>query len=122
MSIEILERAIERLERLKTEGTPGPWECQSKGYENAPEEHHEICAAGDGPTVVTQLGCGCCDYGLEAKPADIQMIVTLSRTVTAQIEIMRAAKRLHEYGSIGLTEFDLTVKLARAILGEDVDG
>lgn len=99
-AVEKIEAAIEKLERLKAESTPGPWEQFQYDW-------RMIIAgqpADDEADVLFDRAA--------ARPADMQMIVTLHRTIDAQLAILyRGLSRI-------APEHDAAEMLADAILGE----
>lgn len=114
MSKELLEQAIERLKELKEKSTPGPWHVDVEDY--------SIWTGGE-----TVLGGTVCfvntdqQTGSHKPKGDAELIVTLHRTIEAQIEILRfAEKRLSAVKVLTgkhLEAHEHELALAKAILG-----
>ena len=79
--------------------TPGPWEVKPYTGDSQPEyvgpiAGEEIISA-TGGSVIGQLGCGCCDLGLQGTPEDAAHIAAFDPpTVLALIERARAIGRV----------------------------
>lgn len=77
-----ISAAIEKLERLKAESTPGVWEVPITGRPEA--------LAWDGSTPVYSTLIE--DERRLLNPADAELIVTLHRTIDAQIAVLAREK------------------------------
>lgn len=107
MSIEILERAVARLEELKAGAATLPWEV-----ETIPEtgESRILSEVTRYEVVPNQMNAG-----------DALFVVALSRTVDPLIELLRFARSLFGaqiQGEQAAATADLAAALARAVLGE----
>lgn len=99
-----IQGAIVKLERLKAESVPGPWAFDQEGTRRK-------LRGAEGKTV---LGCSAL---LWPDPAEADLIVTLHRTIDAQLAIL-------QHGFLAYSWWDrhdepLALALANAILGED---
>lgn len=104
---ERLQAAIDNLEQLRAESSgPNPW-IVDRDFPQIVLHPDQSGNSWDG-TVVADTGQD--ELGLPRTPADARLIVTLHRTIDAQLAILRFA---HE-GLYDLPEF---VALADAILG-----
>lgn len=133
--VERLQAAIEKLERLKGASTPGPWDAEIDPDEGTLELN------GGSARTVWQNGIGTRagswrstdriidrddlweNTDIERAGADADLIVTLHRTIDAQLAILREALFQLEgspdlAGFIG-NELTLFMRLADAILGGD---
>ena len=102
-----ISAAIEKLERLKAESTPGPWTYRERvlGLPNT------TISAGDGVHVGYATP-------MHATAANAHLIVTLHRTIDAQLELLRLAQKYGELDAGSGSRFIAgAVKLADAILG-----
>lgn len=115
---ERLEAAIARLEQLKAESTPGDW-----GVETIPETgESRVSSERDGFAFMAATTVTSFPVPGGVTRVDAQLIVTLHRTIDAQLGILRDA--LHVYGNpipafIGHEEQVLhwQLALADAVLG-----
>lgn len=104
-AVERLQAAIDKLERLRAEATPNPWHASGRYI-----GHREA----DGKSI---------RYHLRAGESDADLIVTLHRTINAQLAILRAGiknesvRRSSTLWS-GLLD-ESACALADAILGSD---
>lgn len=118
--IERLQAAIEKLERLKAECTPGEW-----GFESIPETgESRIYLEADGFAFMAATTVTFYPVPGGLMPNDADLIVTLHRTIDAQLAIMRAAteRGAAAVGAGGIERFvwsreHRAVALAEAILG-----
>lgn len=111
MSIEILERAITRLEQLKDEASEFPWCHQPWGGQNQ---------NGDYSGGEVYFGDGF-DRISEVHDADGELIVALSRCVDPILVMLRFARGMagaQIKGEQAEATVDLGVALAHAVLGE----
>jgi hypothetical protein len=134
-AVERLEAAIVKLEQLNAESTPGPWQWWNL-------ERADRGWTGNGPTLETvardDLDPECAKagvivawghdaWGLDVEPADADLIVTLHRTIDAQLAILRTALVivtpepgfLHSYDAGPGSQVGNALALADAILGGD---
>jgi hypothetical protein len=81
MSVERIEAAIAKLETLKAESTPGPWRLA-----RAQHVTHAIYGEKPGQEVIGSTP----RYGGLWSADDGELIVTLHRTIDAQLAILRA--------------------------------
>ena len=105
-AVERLEAAIAKLERAKDFTTSGPWEHvrdseAAFGYKPVWES---LVLSGGGEAIL--------DWGSDVREADAELIVTLHRTIDAQLAVLRAGL---SYGAPLHTE----LALADAILGDN---
>lgn len=114
---DTIQAAIERLEAQRAAAVGGPWVIES--YER-------------GPRALEQSGGGAfiSDVGESVDPAQIdtataELLVTLHRTIAAQLAILREALEFYENSrAIGMPDGEMaeyyggTLDLARAILGD----
>lgn len=120
-----LNAAIEKLETLKAESTPGPWhhwpeagavEIYSswRDPEDRPSSETVIVSS-----VRPRLGWGHDIY--EPDEPNAELIVVLHRTVDAQLAILRAAQLEHTDAMTPIEKpyWDAALALADAILGSD---
>lgn len=104
-AVERLEAAITKLETLKAEATPGPWDMDPESYWTDPPADSEF-----GPIQIE-------------RPEDGRLILALHRTIDAQLAILRTA--VEDYRvyarqpSKHLPSDVVIVALADAILGGD---
>lgn len=103
--------------------TPGPWEVRPYTGDSDPEYVGPIAGeeitTESGDTVLTQLGCSCCDFGLEGRPEDAAHIAAFDPpTVLALIARLRAAE---EVVSRIPTRYDLAHAIARSLPGWNED-
>lgn len=102
---EKLEAAITKLEDLKAASTPGPWDvAQHYSFDS-----DAISYGGDAPGVFATFS--------EAIEEDAELIVTLHRTIDAQLAILLSCTHLRGFPATP-TERDV-LALADAILGGD---
>ncbi|MDN4616447.1 hypothetical protein P5G50_18520 [Leifsonia sp. F6_8S_P_1B] len=106
---ETIAAAIQKLEALKADATPGVWEFD-------PEPFGAIFTQQEpGLEVETEVAEQMLD-------ADGRLIVTLHRTIDAQLAILRTAgrefERRAENGDARVFPYDYHLDLARSILGE----
>jgi hypothetical protein len=106
---ERLHAAIEKLERLRAESTPGPWVSEVSDYNDYEFGPYQGANIRDVADEIDRTP----DRGWEPalKVADAEMIVTLHRTIDAQLEILAYGATL--VGRIP----DGILALADAILG-----
>lgn len=99
-AVERIEAAIAKLEKLKTRGTDGPWRAGAFHF--------------DGTTVSNSVGRVAAHY---VPVNDAALIVTLHRTIDAQLAILRdgLARRY-----AGVHPGVAVLALADAILGGDL--
>ena len=102
-AVERIGAAIERLEALKAETTPGPWLLTV-----ARQNTHAIYGRSPGQEVVGSTP----RHGGLWNATDGDLIVTLHRTIDAQLAILRAA-------SGGSRPPRLILAIADAILGSE---
>ena len=111
--VERLHAAIDKLERLKLDGTPGPWRVWTDKFSGDFEVR-----APDG--LVAPLWV----FGPAVRPhANAPLIVTLHRTIDAQLTILRHDVDMHdlvpEEAWLRSMERSGDLDLADAILGGD---
>ena len=113
-AVETIQAAIEKLEALKAESTPGPWHDWEDDLTNEVDVWH------DQEQRSHIANCGVA--GMPRVEADAQLIVTLHRTIDAQLAILDEAKlQMMSRERLGLplnTGPVRALDLARAILGE----
>lgn len=108
--VERLQAAIEKLERLKDTATPGDWRAGSDTYGNA-EVRSWFDNDQNGNTRIAHT------YAHDR--ADSYLIVTLHRTIDAQLAILRSAFGDSSGSHDEPNAFRLALELADAILGGD---
>ncbi|KUM31608.1 hypothetical protein AQ436_00260 [Arthrobacter sp. EpRS66] len=94
---------LEALRKIAESATPGPWTAETHcSYTD--DKYHAVYSvdAGDSP-VISQLGCGCCDVGLEVSKHDIAFVTAfnpetvlalLSRLEQAELDRVKLRNRL----------------------------
>lgn len=123
MSINILERAVARLESLKAGATALPWFGDHNGDPNNCEEWFGAQILGQ----PRPLGNG--DYQafpnlgtVDDKPQDADLIVALSRTVDPMLSVLRQALTgmllIDQADGAADDMIQAGLVLARAVLGE----
>ena len=105
-AVQRLEAAIAKLERLRDEAFPGTWRVLTSGIERG---DHWYVAADDESILSISANDGA-DEGFR-RPTAV-LLVTLHRTIDAQLAILRAGL---PYGAPLTTE----LALADAILGDN---
>lgn len=113
---ETIRAAIARLEQQRDASTPGPWEAVGGTIDGGPYSSCEV--------VTSDVDCMSYCYGGTGRGiqnrADGALIVTLHRTIDAQLRILREAEyQLGKDAGFAAREYNLFLPLARAILGED---
>lgn len=110
--LETIRAAIERLEKLKSDSTPGPW--HSPDEDGWIESHAGYAVMADDD--MNHLGGpnGRASQVEYEHPANGELIVTLHRTIDAQLEILRLGLDL----PIRWDENSAWLHLAEAILGD----
>lgn len=130
---ETLQAAIDELEALKAESSPGPWEIEEPGeYFNPKWDDVRVMRAREGnepdyDRYIIRDGSYAADAGGFSQP-DAELIVTVHRTIDAQLAILRhdlEIRARYEREGIPLEAWESAVvragdlDLARAILGGD---
>ena len=118
--LETIQAAIVKLEMLKAEGTSGPWTAME--YDSNPgDQGVPIIGGGEIGSMEGHLTAYTMTLGSEERSViDAELIVTLHRTLDAQLAILRAAQDdYNQYGEKPSKFFANDVALARAILGEE---
>ena len=116
-----ISAAIEKLERLKAESTPGPWDTDGREIDQHWSLMVEPYTKPLLPVVSAEVSCISQCYGGSAQglanTADGELIVTLHRTIDVQLASLRGGLVLANRGH------DVTlgwaVDIADAILGSD---
>jgi hypothetical protein len=107
-AVERLEAAITKLETLRAESTPGRWVAEDESF-NGPYVRAWFDNEFNGNTGIA---------GTRHGMPDADLIVTLHRTIDAQLAILRAARDDFErFGRKPSKFFENDVALADAILG-----
>ena len=85
------------LRTLAQSATPGPWAIEPHPFGNSPARSiHVADRDADEFPVVTQLGCGCCDVGLDADAEDLSYIAALNpATVLRLLDALEAVLDEH---------------------------
>lgn len=109
-AVETIQAAIEKLEALKAESTPGPWHDWEDDLTNEVDVWH------DQEQRSHIANCGVA--GMPRVEADADLIVTLHRTIDAQLAILRHAIENQEIAHGWVTVDNDAVVLAESILGE----
>ena len=117
--VELLTRAIERLETLKAESFPGDWEVLTSGVEGG--DHWYVMAEHESILSVSANDGSDEDF----RRPTASLVVTLHRTIDAQLAILRnalgrATSKISMGGgaeAVWSTERD-AVALASAIVGD----
>ena len=87
---------LDKIEARANAATEGPWEVKPyNGWHDASDEIDSFVGPSDA-TIVEQLGCGCCDVGLEVSPTDAEFIAHARTDVPALIAALRAVLKLHK--------------------------
>jgi hypothetical protein len=100
-AVERLEAAITKLETLKGSSSPGVW-----------------ATGDDGDIYIDRESIGHFRWFANTWNPDADLIVTLHRTIDAQLAILRHV-RAHFSGDLGISTNRHVVALADAILGGD---
>lgn len=124
---ETISVAIDKLERLKVESAPGPWELEPTGVYFDPRwDDVRVMRARDGDEpaydrYIIRDGSYAADAGGFRQP-DAELIVTLHRTIDAQLDWLRFVRGVAG-AQINGGEAELAIEfgtqLARAILDGD---
>ena len=86
---------LDKIEARANAATEGPWEVKPyNGWHEASDEIDSFVGPSDA-TIVEQLGCGCCDVGLEVSPTDAEFIAHARTDVPALVAALRAVLELH---------------------------
>lgn len=106
--VELLERAIDRLEDLVAASKPGPWE-------------HPRAVLGIESTTIFGTNGKTSSYVASSHDADL--IVALHGTIPALLDLMRCIVEFSEHCGLGEpgerpTQIQSVIDMARAILGE----
>ena len=109
--VERLQAAVEKLEQLKADSTPGPWSVNV--HHNA---MHSAEFRAPGPWNGFLL------VAAHVNDGDPELIVALHRTIDAQLSLLRHAEKFlgnvgHHTSSIAAPFIDDALALADAILG-----
>ena len=113
-AVERLTAAIEKLEALKAEAFAGPWEALGSGVEHG---DHWYVLSGRESILYISANDGSDE---EFRQPTAELIVTLHRTIDAQLAILRWSLNEIEYENGEVVYYDEhTVALADAILGGD---
>ena len=83
---------LSALRTLAEAASPGPWAIEPHPYGNSPARSiHVADRDADEFPVVSQLGCGCCDVGLDADAEDLAYIAALNpATVLRLLDALEA--------------------------------
>lgn len=85
---------LNELRKIAEQATPGPWKAETHcAYTE--DKYHAVYSvdAGDSP-VISQLGCGCCDVGLEVSKPDAAFVTAFNPdTVLALLNRLEQAER-----------------------------
>lgn len=116
-AVEKLEAAISKLEALKAGAPSGPWEWREDFGE--PGDTGTALTNGEDVEIIGAYNWHCCSYRDEPNVADgaADLIVTLHRTIDAQLAILRGALRVRRPMGDQYAVPSLAVDLADAILG-----
>ena len=119
-AVETIQAAIEKLEMLRTKSTPRPWTAME--YDSNPGDRGvPIIGGGEIGSMEGHLTAYTMTLGSEEQSViDAELIVTLHRTIDAQLALLRAAQDdYNQYGGKPSPFFANDVALAIAILGEE---
>ena len=87
---------LNEIEARANAATEGPWEVKPyNGWHDASDEIDSFVGPSDA-TIVEQLGCGCCDVGLEVSPTDAEFIAHARADVPDMAAALRAVLKLHK--------------------------
>ena len=95
-------KRLDEIEARATAATEGPWKV--KPYGGRREESDDEIDSFVGPseaTIVEQLGCDCCDVGLEVSSTDAEFIAHARQDVPALVAALRAVLEVHAEMSYG---------------------
>ena len=87
---------LNRIRKQADAASSGPWEVKPY-YEGAPEETDYVNSI-VGPRqaiIIEQLGCGCCDVGLNVKHTDTEFIAASRTTVPRLVDALEKVLELH---------------------------
>lgn len=110
----MVQRAIAKLERLRSEAFAGTWSPYHSGVENG---DHSYVMADDEMVVYISANDGI-DEEFRAPTADL--IATLHATIDPQLAVLRAVAQHIDHNRGAASHQGPGIELARAILGEEV--
>ena len=86
---------LARIRRRADAATEGPWEV--KPYKGLAEDgdYVDSIVGSSQESIVYQLGCGCCDIGLEVAHPDAEFIAAARTDVPALLDALEKVLRLH---------------------------
>jgi hypothetical protein len=93
-AVEEIEAAIVKLKELRDASVPGPWKWEEPSTESWPTGDQSLLGAIDpkhGYARSVLTGWGYDASGIEGEPADRELIVTLHRTLDAQLALLTSA-------------------------------
>lgn len=110
-----ISAAIEKLERLKAESTPGPWGVESMKFGSEMGDYVGAWIPGVAEIAVTEHE----GDTPPLDPDDADIIVTLHRTIDAQLDVLNAIEWWVRHNKVGEENAAVcnVLKLADAILG-----
>ena len=90
------------LRTLAEAAAPGPWAIEPHPFGNSPARSiHVADRDADEFPVVEQLGCGCCDVGLDADAEDLAYIAAANpATVLRLLDALEDVRALHSPADI----------------------
>lgn len=87
---------LDEIEARANAATPGPWEVKPyDGWHKESDNEINSFVGPDATTIIEQLGCDCCDVGLEVTPADAEFIAAARTDVPALLDALEKVLRLH---------------------------
>ena len=86
---------LARIRKQANAATEGPWEV--KPYKGLAEDgdYVDSIVGSSQESIVYQLGCGCCDIGLEVAHPDAEFIAAARTDVPALLDALEKVLRLH---------------------------
>lgn len=111
-----------RLRELHEQASPAPWEIEP--YIEGQEPSNPVIdsiASLEGP-IISQLGCGCCDFGLESsRMANFELTVEARNALPHLLEhIDRLTRRLEIYEArLGRVARNHPAAYEQALAGDD---
>ena len=87
---------LARIRKQADAATEGPWEVKPY-YDGAPEgtDHVNSIVGPRQAIIIEQLGCGCCDVGLNVEHADAEFVTHARTTVPALLDLADAVLERH---------------------------
>lgn len=90
------------LRKVAEQATPGPWKASTHSVYKSDDSHAVDSVESDENTVISQLGCGCCDVGLEISKPDTAFVTTFDPTTILALltQLEQAEKNADTYQTL----------------------